>query len=762
MARRLTKLFTALALAGVCCTASADPVTAAIASMGAAMGGTAGAFMIMNAGAITIGMQVAGLLGLNLYQRQKAKREARRQRDAYNASLTDRNTTAAEASPEVRHVYGRATVGGAVVAMFTRGDKDQIKDVVIAWAGHECDGIEDMFISGESLKLDADGNATADKWYSKATENISADLEFDAEGKLTLPADCQQLVGISKGSGDESQNLDSTQYTLTEKIVQVSPETLAEWSGKPVKAAYSKEVATSHIKVRHHLGLVDQAADAQLITDTAGLKGEWTATDRLQGICYSIVTLDLNSSELQSGLPQLTAKLRGHKVLDPRTKQTAWSANPALCVYDFLRAGEYGKGVMAEQVDGIIAAANACDEVMAVPGATDTAPRYTCNGAWSSSTDPDNVLEDLCGAMAGYAIPGGTWRVQAGVYTSPVMVLGDNQAAGAISMVPAPSRADAWNGVKGQYIDPGQYNQSVDFEPLQYEQFVEDDGGEVWGAMSFPYTDSGWRARTLAGISLHKSRAKKLVWRGTMACLRAQVGDRVAVQNDLLALAGATFRVTKRTYDHASAAVEMSLEQDEPSFYPALTNAQQLAPGVQTDTTYTVAAPTGLVLINPAPGKIGLHVDPSNDLRVTNGGALLIQVRTADSSTWVSMPSAPGTATDQTLTVLQKGVYIVQVDWCASTGQQSGQRLAGSVTVAETSFATQGDISNAVADIAKSDNPAFTGVLGIPVYLIDNLPPVNGDNRRKSIVVIDGSGRPAVCVSDGYQWISQITGLSVT
>ena len=108
--------------------------------------------------------------------------------------------------------------------------------------------------------------------------------------------------------------------------------------------------------------------------------------------------------------------------------------------------------------------------------------------------------------------------------------------------------------------------------------------------------------------------------------------------------------------------------------------------------------------------------------------------------------------------MLQKGVYIVQVDWRASTGQQSGQWLAGAVTVAETAFATQGDVSNAVADLAKGDNPVFTGVLGIPVYELESLPPVNGDNRRKSIVVVGTDGRPAVCVSDGDDWISQITG----
>lgn len=759
MAHRLKKLAVALGLAGLCTVANAAPAVAAVAAAWTATAVTV-AGVAITWGAI---IKTALIVGYGMKQRQKAKREARRQRDAYNASLQDRNVMVAEASPEVKHIYGRATVGGAVAAIFTRGNKDQYKDVVIMWAGHECDGIEDVFISGESLQLDAEGNATAPKWSSTVNSTTSVARTFSATGALALPGDFQKMVSIAYSANDSSDILSSGLYTITGGVLQLKPEALPVWANLSVSVSYQRQNTTSHVRMRHHLGAPGQLADGQLITDTAGLAGAWTAADRLSGICYSVVTLDLNNTELQGGLPQITVKLRGKKVLDPRSGATAWSDNPALCVHDFLRAADYGKGVLVDQIEGVIAAANACDELITVETSEGpvTAPRYTCNGAWSSSEDPDNVLDDLCGAMSGYAVPGGVWRVQAGVYSMPVMVLGDDQAAGAISMVPAPSRADAWNGVKGQYIDPGQYNQAVDFEPLQSAAYVEDDGGEVWGAANFPFTDAGWRARTLAAISMEKSRAKQLVWRGTLACLRVQVGDRVVVNNDLLGLSGATFRVTKRAYDHASAAVELSLEQDQPSYYASVSNAQQQGPGVQPDDTYRVKAPTGLVLSSPAPGRILLQLDASRDLRVTNGGALLIQVSVAGSNAWVSAPSAPGDATEQAITVLQKGIYIVQVDWRASTGQQSGQWLAGSVAVTETAYATPGDLSDAVAGAAQQENPVFTGVVGLPLYPLGALPVANGDHQRKAILVIDSLNRPAVCVSDNTNWISQITGSPV-
>lgn len=233
------------------------------------------------------------------------------------------------------------------------------------------------------------------------------------------------------------------------------------------------------------------------------------------------------------------------------------------------------------------------------------------------------------------------------------------------------------------------------------------------------------------------------------------------MNNSLLGLEEQTFRVTKRAYEHASAAVELHLEQDDPSHYPSVSNAQPQAPGVSPDTSYRVLPPTGLVLTNPAPGVIHLSVDPTTDLKVQQGGALLIQVQSPNSEAWVSLPNAKGDATEQTLNVLQKGLYVVQVDWQSNTGQQSGQWLAGVVHVEQTAFATGDDVSNAVSGYAQKDNPVFTGVMGIPAYTFATLPSAGGDHTDKTILVTDSSEGRALCVSDGTDWISQITALPV-
>lgn len=110
--------------------------------------------------------------------------------------------------------------------MFTRGDKDQIKDLVIAWAGHECDAVEDVLIAGESLQLDGSGNATASKWASTSTSTVGATGVFSLSGALNLPADTQRLVSITKGGGDEAMQLWESQYTLTGLVVQLNPDAM--------------------------------------------------------------------------------------------------------------------------------------------------------------------------------------------------------------------------------------------------------------------------------------------------------------------------------------------------------------------------------------------------------------------------------------------------------------------------------------------------------------------------------------------------------
>lgn len=100
----------------------------------------------------------------------------------------------------------------------------------------------------------------------------------------------------------------------------------------------------------------------------AASDGKWTAAHKLLGCAYAYFKLVYDEGVFPAGLPKITAEIEGKQVLDPRTGITAWSDNPALCAYDYMRtpAEEGGMGCAEDEidVDAVIAAANRCDEVV--------------------------------------------------------------------------------------------------------------------------------------------------------------------------------------------------------------------------------------------------------------------------------------------------------------------------------------------------------------------------------------------------------------
>lgn len=79
--------------------------------------------------------------------------------------------------------------------------------------------------------------------------------------------------------------------------------------------------------------------------------------------------------QLNGGIPVVTCRVRGRKVYDPRTGETAWSRNPALIVRDFILDPDFGFGhrIEAGDVDDGVGGsfrefADRCEEQVTPPG----------------------------------------------------------------------------------------------------------------------------------------------------------------------------------------------------------------------------------------------------------------------------------------------------------------------------------------------------------------------------------------------------------
>ena len=125
---------------------------------------------------------------------------------------------------------------------------------------------------------------------------------------------------------------------------------------------------TGLLTVTKHLGTPGEAADAALTADVP----KWTSDCKLSNCAYLYVKLKYDRNAF-SGLPTITADVRGRSLYDPRDGQTRYSNNPALVLRDYLSNAIYGRGIASSAIDdtSISAAANACDVRITAPSFSD-------------------------------------------------------------------------------------------------------------------------------------------------------------------------------------------------------------------------------------------------------------------------------------------------------------------------------------------------------------------------------------------------------
>jgi hypothetical protein len=125
---------------------------------------------------------------------------------------------------------------------------------------------------------------------------------------------------------------------------------------------------TGLLTVTKHLGTPGEAADAALTADVP----KWSSACKLSNCAYLYVKLKYDRNAF-SGLPTITADVRGRTLYDPRDGQTRYSNNPALVIRDYLSNAIYGRGIASSAIDdtSIAAAANACDIRITAPSFSD-------------------------------------------------------------------------------------------------------------------------------------------------------------------------------------------------------------------------------------------------------------------------------------------------------------------------------------------------------------------------------------------------------
>jgi hypothetical protein len=320
--------------------------------------------------------------------------------------------------------------------------------------------------------------------------------------------------------------------------------TLQSASGGFVTSApYKASGGPSYAFVKKMLGADDQEADPTMLANCPG----WTADHRLRGIAYLYVRLEYNPDIFPTGIPNVSAVVKGKKVYDPRDDTTAWSANTALCVRDYL-ASDYGFGCSDDEINDtyFIAAANLCDED--VTTATGTEDRYTCNGVIDTASAPLDNLAALVTSCAGaVTYVQGQFRLHGASYDSPAGDIDETILAGPVKVRTRAPRKELFNAVKGTYVDPTKSWQPTDFPPVTNSTYETEDGGEqVFRDIELPFTTSSATAQRLAKIALEKARQGIVVEMAVMHhAMKFAVFDVVNVTNTQMGWSDKAFRILK-------------------------------------------------------------------------------------------------------------------------------------------------------------------------------------------------------------------------
>ena len=250
-----------------------------------------------------------------------------------------------------------------------------------------------------------------------------------------------------------------------------------------------------------------------------------------EGIACLYVRLEYDQDVFAEGIPLFTAVVQGKKVLDPRNSTTAFSANAALCIQDYL-SEKYG----LDNTDYInstsfSSAANTCDENISLSGGG-TEKRYEINGVINLSRTPRDILSDMMTACAGTLFWGqGAWHLKVGEYNTSTKTFTLDDLRGEINLETKNSVRDNFNIVRGIFNDASQNYLVTDYPEIRSTTFIAEDAN-VENALDFPLplTTSHRAAQRIAKLTLFRSREQMIVSADfSLEALEVECGDTVAL-----------------------------------------------------------------------------------------------------------------------------------------------------------------------------------------------------------------------------------------
>ena len=463
-------------------------------------------------------------------------------------------------------------------------------------------------------------------------------------------------------------------------------------------------------RVNKKRGVPGDTADADLIADTASLTdGKWTSNHKLSGIAYLYVRLTWDAEKFPSGIPNISAVIRGKKVLDPRTGNTAYSANAALCLRDYLTDTALGMGMTAAEVDDTAfgVAATICEEQVQILPLSPTVyeNRYEANGVIVTSASPDENIGRLLSAMGGLiAYTGGRIVPYASAYRIPTVTLTEKHFVGPLNVQTRTSARDRVNSVKGVYVSETNNWQVTDFPTISSATYVSADNSNVFFRdVVLPFTTSPSCAQRLAVLELRRAREEiTFSARFRLEAMQVRAGDTVMITNEKLGWSSKVFEVMEWNFASDGTPpqvfIDMTMRETASSVY-SWTVSDEIAVPDSPNTTlpdpFTLGAPTNLSLtadgttqLVQADGtilpRIRVGWTPPAAEFIQSGGSVVIEYKPSASTTYLTWNTVEGAQTEDFISsdITIGTNYNVRI-YGESYFGISTSYLGGSITVAK-------------------------------------------------------------------------------
>ena len=351
------------------------------------------------------------------------------------------NITTRQAAACRQIIYGTQRVGGNIIYRSTTGSHHDQENYAIVIAGHACDSIVNLYLDGRQVH-----------WQVGSVGNKTS------------------ASGINFGG-----NADSGTYTGPNGVQY-------NFGGKVYCAMYLGDQTSADGTVPgggFDTGL--HANDPVWARTSAG-------TPYVAGCTYVYLKIEYDTNTFPSD-PEIRFTVNGKQVYDPRTSTTAFSTNWALIVNDVITDMQFGLGDSSVNQSQLIAAANVCDEQVAIASGGAEA-RYACSYHYDTGTGPGDVLSTLMSAAAGrLSFIGGEWYIWPAYWQGPSFSFDDNALTGSPEWHGYRSTSDLFNRVNGTYIAPNfPYNIAGNYYDANgfYLGVVQDNFGYAFQPTNFP------------------------------------------------------------------------------------------------------------------------------------------------------------------------------------------------------------------------------------------------------------------------------------